>query len=403
MADEAITTVGDFVPFQYGKGLTELNRNPAGKVPVYGSNGVVGFHDKPLTNGATIIIGRKGTVGAVHYSSEPCWPIDTTFYFSGTDPDLVRYRYFVLKSLGLDDMNSDSAVPGLNREAAHSLQIHIISEDEQRSIVHILGSLDDKIELNRRMNQTLENVARTIYKSWFIDYDPVRAKSNDESHRSICRRLGLTPDLLGLFPNRFQDSAISEIPEGWGIGNIDEEFEIIMGQSPPGETYNGSGEGLPFYQGSSDFGFRYPKRRIYCTSPTRFAKAGDTLVSVRAPVGDINMAAEDCGIGRGIAAIRHRFSGTAYTYYSILAQGHMFARFEAEGTVFGSITKKDFHNLLCIVPDEDIIMQFENIVGLLDNKIWGCECESDTLATLRDTLIPRLITGKIHVLPEGKA
>ena len=170
-------TVGELAPFAYGKGLTEGQRNSTGRVPVYGSNGVVGFHDASLTNGPTVVIGRKGTVGAVHYSAVPCWPIDTTFYVTGTDPLLVRYRYYLLKSLGLEHMNADSAVPGLNRDAAHARQIRVPStETEQRAIAHILGTLDDKIELNRRRNQTLEAMARALFKDWFVDFGPVRAK-----------------------------------------------------------------------------------------------------------------------------------------------------------------------------------------------------------------------------------
>src|SRR5262249_54157861 len=157
------------------------------------------------------------------------------------------------------------------------------------AIAHILGTLDDKIELNRRINETLEAIARAIFNSWFVDFDPVRAKANGEPPKSICRRLHLTPDLLALFPDRFQGSELGEIPEGWRNGSLEQSFNLTMGQSPPGSTYNERGEGLPFFQGRADFQFRFPKRRVFCSAPTRVANAGDTLVSVRAPVGDINM------------------------------------------------------------------------------------------------------------------
>ncbi|WP_110249726.1 restriction endonuclease subunit S [Chloracidobacterium thermophilum] len=119
------TTIAKLAPFTYGKGLPERQRNANGNIPVYGSNGVVGFHDVPLTDGPTVIIGRKGTVGAVHYSPVPCWPIDTTFFITGFESTLVRYRYYLLKALGLEHMNSDSAVPGLNRDAAHSRRVRV--------------------------------------------------------------------------------------------------------------------------------------------------------------------------------------------------------------------------------------------------------------------------------------
>lgn len=118
-------TLGEFAPFAYGKGLPKHQRKLFGIVPVFGSNGVLGFHDEPLTAGPTVIIGRKGTIGAVHYSPTPCWPIDTTFYVTDPDPHVLRFKYYLLRSLGLEHMNADSAVPGLNRAAAHAIKILI--------------------------------------------------------------------------------------------------------------------------------------------------------------------------------------------------------------------------------------------------------------------------------------
>lgn len=150
--------------------------------------------------------------------------------------------------------------------------------NEQRAIAGILGALDDKIELNRRMNRTLESMARAVFRQWFVEGEEV---------------------------------------EGWKIGKLVDDFNLTMGQSPPGETYNEDGEGMPFFQGRTDFGFRFPSNRVYCTAPTRFAEEGDTLVSVRAPVGDINMATEKSAIGRGVAAVRHKSGSRSYTYYAM--------------------------------------------------------------------------------------
>ena len=145
---------------------------------------------------------------------------------------------------------------------------------EQRAIAHILGTLDDKIELNRRMNETLEAMAQSVFKSWFVDFDPVRAKMEG-------RDIGLPKDIADLFPDRLVDSELGEIPEEWEVKVLAECTDLTMGQSPPGSTYNGHGEGLPFFQGRSDFGFRYPSNRRFCTAPNRIAQPGDTLVSVR--------------------------------------------------------------------------------------------------------------------------
>ncbi len=262
---------------------------------------------------------------------------------------------------------------------------------EQRTIAYILGMLDDKIELNRQVNKTLEATARAIFKSWFIDFDPVKAKI--EGREPPC----MDTETTELFPSAFQDSPLGKIPKGWKVTTIDENFNLTMGQSPPGSTYNEDGKGMPFYQGRKDFGFRYPTRRVYCSAPKRFAEKGDTLVSVRAPVGDVNMAEEKCSIGRGIAAIRHKTGSRSYTYYIMQSLQEIFSRYEADGTVFGSINKTDFQTLSQLSPSNEIIEAFERLVYPLDQSIENNKNESWTLAQTRDTLLPKLLSGEIRV------
>ena len=262
---------------------------------------------------------------------------------------------------------------------------------EQKAIAAVLGALDDKIELNRRMNATLEAMARALFQSWFVDFDPVRAKLDGRPPAA------LDPATAALFPASFQESALGEIPKGWTAGTVVEGFNLTMGQSPPGDTYNEEENGVPFYQGRTDFGFRFPTRRIYCSAPTRYAKPGDTLVSVRAPVGAINMANEECCIGRGVAAVRHESGATSFTYHSMANLYPDFARFEAEGTVFGSINKDSFEKLRFVIPPDEIVAAYERQAGPLDEQIRTLENQSRTLATLRDTLLPKLLSGELSV------
>ncbi len=376
--------LGEFAPFIYGKSLPVRKRNPSGQVPVFGSNGIVGYHDSALTDGPTIIIGRKGTAGAVHYSPIPCWPIDTTFFFTDDDAELVRFKYYTLDSLGLGDMNTDSAVPGLNRNAAHARVLEVPGESEQRAIAHVLGTLDDKIELNRRMNQTLEEMARAIFKDWFVDFGPTRAKMEG-------RERYLPAEVWDLFPDRLVRSEVGEAPEGWGVKSVGECFNLTMGQSPPGYTYNEDGEGMPFFQGRTDFGFRYPENRRYCTDPKRIAQADDTLVSVRAPVGDINMAWEKCCIGRGVAALRHKSGSSSFTYYAVGALQRQIQQYEHTGTVFGAITRKQFDSLKIVEPAPDIACAFGAYALSLDERIRLNVAESRALAAQRDALLPKLV------------
>ncbi len=154
---------------------------------------------------------------------------------------------------------------------------------------------------------------------------------------------------------------------------------------------------MPFFQGRTDFGFRYPSKRIFCNVPTRVAKLGDTLVSVRAPVGDINMAIETCCIGRGVASVRHKTGSRSFTYYAMRSISNLFKQFEAEGTVFGSINKKDFENLEVINPGNKVVEEFEKVVAPIDTKIEEIYLQTQVLANLRDTLLPKLISGELRV------
>ena len=305
-------------------------------------------------------------------------------YYLARDPRFITFA-----------VHSMQGTTGRQRVAPDSLglfEFALPPIEQQRRIAHILGSLDDKIELNRQMNATLEAMARAIFKSWFVDFDPVRAKV--EGREAV----GMDADTAALFPAAFQVSPLGEIPAGWEVATIGEDFDLTMGQSPPGSTYNENGKGMPFYQGRKDFGFRYPTRRIYCTAPTRLAAEGDTLVSVRAPVGDINMANEKCCIGRGVAAIRHQTESRSYTYYAMQFLQEDFHQYEAEGTVFGSINKENFETLSQFRPPDDIIEAFECMVYPMDQSIENNENQSHTLCEIRDALLPKLLSGKNRVV-----
>lgn len=307
--------------------------------------------------------------------------------------DFSYLRYWLnspIMAAHIHGYRDGSVAERLNLPTIRALPILIPPLAEQKAIAAVLGALDDKIELNRRMNATLEAMARALFQSWFVDFDPVRAKLDGR------QPMGLDPATAALFPEHLEDSPLGHIPKDWKAGTVVEGFNLTMGQSPPGNTYNEDSNGLPFYQGRTDFGFRFPKRRIYCTAPTRYAKPGDTLVSVRAPVGDINMANEECCIGRGVAAVRHKSGSTSFTYHSMANLYPDFARFEAEGTVFGSINKDSFEKLRFIIPPDDIVAAYERKAAPLDEQIRTLDYQSRTLATLRDTLLPKLLSGDLR-------
>lgn len=284
----------------------------------------------------------------------------------------------------------------INLKDLRALPIPMAPECERGKIIELIGSLDARITLLRQTNATLEAIAQALFKSWFVDFDPVRARVEGREPE------GMDAATAALFPHSFEESELGMVPKGWGYSTIGQSFILTMGQSPPGDTYNEIGQGLPFYQGRTDFGFRFPMQRVFCTAPTRYAEVGDTLVSVRAPVGDVNVALEPCALGRGVASVRDPKGHQSFVLYLIRSLRHHFELYNGEGTVFGSINKKDFQTLPVIQSSYPVLRLFESTVAPLDGAIELNEQKLRTLTQLRDTLLPRLISGQLR-LPEATA
>ena len=387
--------LGEVMTLQRGFDLPR-NKRLEGPFPVIASTGRVGSHAEAKVRGPGVVIGRSGSLGGGQYIKDDFWPLNTTLWvkdFKGNDR---HFCYYLLKSLDLAHFNAGSGVPTLNRNHIHPLSVLCPPFPEQRAIAHILGTLDDKIELNRRMNETLEEMARALFKSWFVDFAPVRAKIDGRWRRGQSLP-GMPAELYGLFPDGMISSELGEIPEGWEVKVLGDCYNLTMGQSPPGSTYNDNGEGLPFFQGNADFGFRYPDKRRYCTAPTRIARPDDTLVSVRAPVGAINMAWEECCIGRGVATLRHNSGSTSFTCYSVWAMQEELQQYEHTGTVFGAITKKQFESLQVIEPPAELVDCYESRMQSLDQRIRLNVSNSRTLTDRRDTLLMKLVSGEYRV------
>lgn len=289
-----------------------------------------------------------------------------------------------------------TTVLGIKQSELRKVELNIPPIDFQERAAALLKVIDDRITLLRETNTTLEAIAQALFKSWFVDFDPVHAKQQGRAPE------GMDAQTAALFPDAFEESELGMVPKGWGYSTVGQSFILTMGQSPPGDTYNGNGEGLPFYQGRTDFGFRFPSQRIFCSAPTRFAENGDTLVSVRAPVGDVNMALERCCIGRGVASVRHSLGYNGFAFYAMRSLGERFKTFDSEGTVFGSINKKDFQNLPFIETPEKFLRVYDSITSSVDTQIVNNELMVRSLSALRDTLLPRLISGQLR-LPEAQA
>jgi type I restriction enzyme S subunit len=212
-------------------------------------------------------------------------------------------------------------------------------------------------------------MAQAIFKSWFVDFEPWGG----------------------------------EMPEGWKEGTISDIANITMGQSPDGASYNEDGIGTVFYQGRAEFSSRFPTRRLFTTQPKRMAAKGDVLISVRAPVGDLNIAFEPCCLGRGLAGIQSNSGCQSFILYTMFALKKQLDMFNGEGTVFGSINKNDMADLPVLIPADEVIRHFEELVNPMDSIIETNYAENCNLQTLRDALLPRLMSGELSVADIDKS
>ena len=352
-----------------------------------------------------VIITHRGTLGQIVYipdnSKFEQYIISQSQFRLKLKKDLIRpdfFVYFFHTRLGQHRimMNaSQVGVPALARPTStfKEVSVPVPPMEAQNKIMAILHSLDDKIEINRLINDNffcqklleiifiwmitslindnLEKQAKALFKSWFVDFNPFK-------------------------DGEFVESELGMIPKGWRAGTLSEIANITMGTSPSGASYNVNGEGEVFYQGRAEFGYRFPHRNMYTTEPKRYAEDGDVLLSVRAPVGDVNIANERCCIGRGLAAIGSE-SCPSYILYLVKSLKSVFEQYNGEGTVFGSINKKTLEGLRIIVPESKYIERFEKVANPLDGQIRCKEEESRRLASLRDTLLPKLMSGELKL------
>ena len=377
--------LGEILELQRGYDLPS-SQMKKGDILVAGSNGVIGYHNEARSNHPCITVGRSGSVGKVHYYDQATWAHDTALFvkeFKGNDP---KYLYYFLKNLHLDKMfdKGSSVVPSLDRKVVHSLNVPCHKDiDCQKRIAAILSKIDRKIELNCAINQNLEAMAKQLYDYWFVQFDfpneegkPYKSSGGNMVWNEKLKR---------------------NIPIGWNNGTLIDIANITMGQSPDGTSYNEIGEGVLFYQGSTDFGMRFPSVRQYTTAPSRFAKKGDILMSVRAPVGAVNIANNDCCIERGLSALNSKIGSTTHLYYILNDLRIAFDQRNAAGTTFGSITKEDLYNLPIVIPAKEVISAFDKICSPMFDRQMLLGEEIDTLIKQRDELLPLLLNGQVLV------
>ena len=409
--------LGDILTLQRGYDLPKRERIP-GSVPLVSSSGITDYHAVSKVKGPGVVTGRYGTLGEVYFVPDDFWPLNTTLYvsdFKGNDPRFISY---FLRSIDVSVYADKAAVPGINRNHLHEAEVRYPTDvGEQRAIAHILGTLDDKIELNLRMHKILEQTLRAVFQDWFVDFGPVRAKLEGREHY-------LPPELWDLFPNRLVESDLGEIPEGWAVRALSDCIDVDRGLSYKGlglssagmpmhnlnSVYEGGGykgEGIKYYQGD------FQERHV--TRPGDLIVANTEQGHDRLLIGFAAIVPQRFG-DRGLFShhiYRIRPKGSCGLSPDFLC--HLLNTQSLHDAISGYATGTTVNMLpldalgipMIVVPSPLPRTVFSSIAGSARVKQEHFIAESQFLADQRDTLLPKLVSGELRVssserLPSGK-
>ncbi|ARW11839.1 restriction endonuclease subunit S [Acetobacter ascendens] len=391
-----LQTLGDIIDLKRGYDLPSKDRIP-GQYPIISSSGISGTHSDYQVEGPGVVTGRYGTLGQIFYEKENFWPLNTTLYvkdFKGNHP---KFIYYFLKTLDFWAFSDKAAVPGLNRNDLHTANILFPNDlHYQKSIASILGSLDDKIDLNRRTNETLEAMARTLFRDWFVDFGPTRAKMTGEAPY-------LAPELWELFPDRLDDEGK---PEGWETSAFDQCITILTGGTPKTSVPSYWNGNIPWFSvvdapAESDVYVLDTTKKItqdgLNNSAASILPENTVIISARGTVGKLALTSGDMTMNQSCYGIR---GSNGYGQYFILqALKNILTELKnnTHGSVFDTITRQTFSTISTTLPSLRLAQHYENMISKYFERILvNCQ-ESRTLAQLRDLLLPKLMSGEISI------
>jgi len=369
--------LGDILNFRRGHDLPKTSMIP-GDIPVAGSNGIIGFHNVSTPISPCITIGRSGNVGTP-YIYDKCWAHNTVLYiddYKGNDP---KYLYYLLKTLPLSSFGGGSAVPTLNRNHIHPLEVDFCRDIElQKKIAGILSKIDDKIELNRQINDNLEQQAQALYKSWFVDFEPFRE-------------------------GEFIESELGLIPSTWRTSSLLKMINVMSGGTPKtNEDKYWNGE-IPFFTPKDN------DSSIYCHSTEKYitelglSKCNSLLypkdtifVTARGTVGKICLSGTAMAMNQSCYAIVANDSSQQLFWYYTISNLIRVIKNKANGAVFDAITVKDFDEVI-VIPDNSTINSFVQRVSAMFESINNNLLENINLAKQRDSLLPKLMSGELKI------
>ena len=393
------TTLGEVIDLRRGFDFPIIQRS-LGEYPVVASTGPVGTHHRAMVRGPGVVVGCSESPGCVQFIKSDFWPLNSTLWVKDFHANVPRFCYFLLESLDLKQYNAGGGVPKLDRNHIHRLPVRVPGDSKQRAIADILGTLDDKIELKRRMNETLEATERALFKSWFVDFDPVRAKME-------CRDTGLPDDVADLFPDRFVDSEMGKIPDGWEVSEIGKEVNVFGGSTPCTKEPSYWHQGQHYWTTPKDRSQLWSSvlldtsRKITDAGLQKISAGtvpvGTVLLTSRAPIGWMAITEVPTAVNHGFIAMRceQRLPNLYVLYWCYQNFDHI--RDIAGGSKCAEIGRKAFRLISVLVPSQAILGVYERLGRPLYDRLVVNMKEAVTLVALRNTLLPKLISGKVRV------
>ncbi len=403
------TTLDTFVTLQRGYDLPSQDR-VLGDIPVIAANGRVGFHNISKVETECVVLGRSGSVGNPQLITEPFWPLNTTLYVKDFHGNLPTFVFYVLKTIDFKSFDAGGTVPTLNRNHLTQIQVPIVDSARQEVIGGVLQSLDSKIAANQALTKTLEDIAQTIFKSWFIDFDPVKAKMAAEAPK------GIDDETASLFPDSMEDSEFGFAPTGWTHSPLGHHISVTKGKSYKSSELSHSETALvtlkSFMRGG---GYRFDGLKAFSGpfKPEQVIEPGELVVSFT----DVTQAADVIGkpaivlgnprfstlvasLDVGIVRATSKRVGRFFLYQLFLSsQFNSHIAGFTNGTTVLHLGKGALEDFVFPLPSERLIEKFEEIARPLWLQVQALYLENILLEEIRDSLLPRLISGEL-VIPE---
>lgn len=381
--------LGGVINLKRGYDLPASKRK-VGKIPIMSSSGINGYHNEEKVKGPGVITGRSGQLGKVFYIKDDYWPLNTTLYVEDFKNNYPKYVYYLLQTLEFEKFNAGSSVPTLNRNHVHKLKIKIPAYNIQKKIANILYMVDEKIQLNKEIVENLEEISQTLFKQWFIDFE----FPNEE---------GKPYKSSG---GEMVQSELGEIPKEWSVKHLSEDVDFLSGGTPKTKEESYWRGNIPFFTPKD------AKNNLYTTTTEKsitdlgLEKCNSKLypkntlfITARGTVGKLALANRPMAMNQSCFALKHKDNKQFYLY-NVMKNLVKEIILGANGAVFNAINLNDLKRLKYAYSNEKVIAIFENTVSKFYEKMSLLEEENQNLQQLRDTLLPKLLSGEIEIPDE---